>query len=369
MNDDVRRAAVISLGLVFANEPSQLPKVLRLLSQSYNPHVRYAVCLALGIGCPGMAASVPEALALMEPLLTDVSEFVRQGALIGMGLLCQETSGKQCDGKVEKFREKLAKMPGDKHEDVMCRFGALISAGLIDLGGRNASVPLVTRSGSLRMGAAVGFCLFAQMWYWYPLMLMISLAVTPTALVGLTGNLKMPKRFAVKSKTTPSTFAYPPEHKVESKGDKSRLVSAVLSAAKAKKKEDEKVPDVEMAETAPAVEEPVEPEATEEILFNPCRVVVAQEPFISALAEGELIPAKDGTSLPVRYVPVLPNRVSGFVVVRDLQPSESEDLLEFGGADKQSASVDPNASPAQESPPNSIAEAEAPPPEAFEWEG
>ena len=362
VSDDVRRAAVISLGLVLSNQPARLPKVLKLLSQSYNPHVRYGACIALGIGCPAMAASVPEALSLLEPLLNDVSEFVRQGALLGMGLVCQETSSKQVNGSSQKFREKIQKMVGDKHEDIMCRFGAVLAHGLIDIGGRNASVPLFTKSGSLRLGAAVGFCLFAQMWYWYPLMLTISLAVAPTALIALNKDLKMPKNFSVKSKTKPSTFAYPPEFKVETKEGKSRVTSAVLSAAKGRGKAEEttdEVNDVEMNEAKKKEEEA--PEPAEEILNNPCRVVPAQETHIHFSSESE----------GARYEPVVPGRTSGYLVVRDLKPQEPEELLEFGNKAAEGVQSEPSEQPAgpTSTAPATATEEEAPPPEEFEWEG
>lgn len=38
----VRRAAVLSLGFVLLNAPEQCPKIVRLLAESYNPHVRCA---------------------------------------------------------------------------------------------------------------------------------------------------------------------------------------------------------------------------------------------------------------------------------------------------------------------------------------
>merc|ERR1719424_1875841 len=80
VNDDVRRAAVTSLGFVMCNDPKQLPKVLKLLSESYNPHVRYGAAMAIGIACAGRASMIPEAVSLLEPLRKDPSDFVRQGA-------------------------------------------------------------------------------------------------------------------------------------------------------------------------------------------------------------------------------------------------------------------------------------------------
>ena len=41
VSDDVRRAAVMCLGFVLIGSPEQCPKIVALLSESYNPHVRY----------------------------------------------------------------------------------------------------------------------------------------------------------------------------------------------------------------------------------------------------------------------------------------------------------------------------------------
>lgn len=51
--DDVRRAAVISLGFVMFNSYESITKVMNLLAMSYNPHVRYGTAIALGIACSG----------------------------------------------------------------------------------------------------------------------------------------------------------------------------------------------------------------------------------------------------------------------------------------------------------------------------
>ena len=53
VNDDVRRVAVTSLGFLLFRTPEQCPSVVSLLSESYNPHVRYGAAMALGIACAG----------------------------------------------------------------------------------------------------------------------------------------------------------------------------------------------------------------------------------------------------------------------------------------------------------------------------
>ena len=41
VSDDVRRAAVLNLGFLLMGNPEQCPKIVSLLAESYNPHVRY----------------------------------------------------------------------------------------------------------------------------------------------------------------------------------------------------------------------------------------------------------------------------------------------------------------------------------------
>merc|ERR1719331_2531077 len=135
VSDDVRRAAVMSLGFVLCNVPDQLPSVVKLLSESYNPHVRYAAAMALGIACAGTANL--EAHNLLQPLMSDPTDYVRQGAIIALGLLYMQTSQGKTE-RVKEFREKLRKVIADKHEDVMTRFGAILANGIMDAGGRNS---------------------------------------------------------------------------------------------------------------------------------------------------------------------------------------------------------------------------------------
>lgn len=104
----------------------------------------------------------------------------------------------------------------------MCKFGAIIASGIIDAGGRNVTIALHSRSGhksipktqiypfdncsfflffpffvlllsliAKDMSAIVGLAVFTQFWYWYPLIHFVSLAFTPTAVIGLNKDLKV----------------------------------------------------------------------------------------------------------------------------------------------------------------------------------
>lgn len=131
VSDDVRRAAVTCLGFLLFRQPEQCPRVVSLLSESYNPHVRYGASLALGIACCG--TGLREAVDLLEPLTTDAVDFVRQGALIALAMILIQYNKEQ-NPKVETIRKLFDEKIHDKHEDTMCKFGAILGTGIIDAG-------------------------------------------------------------------------------------------------------------------------------------------------------------------------------------------------------------------------------------------
>ena len=63
--------------IFFSRTPEQCPSIVSLLSESYNPHVRYGAAMALGIACAG--TGIKEALSLLEPMVNDSVAYVRQG--------------------------------------------------------------------------------------------------------------------------------------------------------------------------------------------------------------------------------------------------------------------------------------------------
>lgn len=47
--------------------------------------------------------------------------------------------------------------------------GAIMAAGILDAGGRNATLALRSGSGHFRRTSVVGLAVFTGYWYWYPL--------------------------------------------------------------------------------------------------------------------------------------------------------------------------------------------------------
>ena len=106
VSDDVRRAAVTAIGFVLAGTPAQTPKVVKLLAESYNPHVRYGATMAVGISCAG--TGLREAIDLLTPMLSDSVDIVRQGALIGMSMVLMQSTDHKEEGKVRALRRNPA---------------------------------------------------------------------------------------------------------------------------------------------------------------------------------------------------------------------------------------------------------------------
>lgn len=237
VNDDVRRIAVMSLGFILFRKPGSVPRMVELLSESYNPHVRYGSAMALGISCAG--TGLDEAIDLLEPMMKDPTDFVRQGALISLAMILVQQN-EVMNPKVSSIRKTLKKVVGDRHEDAMTKFGAALALGIIDAGGRNCTIGLQTQTGNLNMAGIVGMAVFTQYWYWFPFTHFLSLSFSPTSIIGLDHDLEMPE-LKFHCATRPSLFDYPPEQEVKAEEGPAMIATAILSTtAQAKRRAQKK---------------------------------------------------------------------------------------------------------------------------------
>lgn len=276
-------------------------------------------------------------------------------------ILIQHTD--QTCPKVTFFRQLYSQVISSKHEDTMAKFGAILAQGIIDGGGRNATLGLQSRTGHTNLQAVVGMLVFTQYWYWFPLAHCLSLAFTPTCIIALNSDLKMPK-IEFKSSARPSLYAYPAPLEEKKREEREKVTTAVLSIAarqkrregekkkdeggkmevdeevkeddskkstpaaaaavtiekttektadkKEKKSKDEKEVKTDEAAATPAVKERKEPEPTFEVLTNPPRVLRQQLKVIS-IAEG------------ASYQPIKDVMIGGIIMMQ--HTSQSEQVL------------------------------------------
>ncbi|KAG5178924.1 armadillo-type protein [Tribonema minus] len=238
VSDDVRLAAVTCLGFVMFRAPTQVPQLVTLLAESFNAHVRYGACMAIAVACAGTGAR--EAMDVLEPMMDDMVDFVRQGATIAMAMVLMQQS-EAAVPKVKAFRARLSGVIGDKHQTTMTKMGAVLASGVLDAGGRNVTIALQSRAGFTKMASVVGLAMWCQHWYWYPLMHFLSLAFSPTLLIGLNKDFKMPRQWSVTCHARPSLFAYPKKTEEKKEDKRERVTTVTLSTtAKAKAREHRK---------------------------------------------------------------------------------------------------------------------------------
>ena len=337
VSDDVRRAALINIGFLEIRSPDILfdnLKVLGLLSESYNSHVRFGAAMAIGIACAGSGKVKP--YKVIEPLFVDPNYLVRQAALIASGLIFSQTTLKQEPG-IKEFNENLNKILEDKNEHLLIKFGAMISKGLVNLGGKNCVINLVSNTNENKMKSIIGMCLFTQYYYWFPMLHMLNLSVCPTFLFNLDDQLKIPKNYKMLSKAKPSIFGYPKEEEKDNKKKEVKAEAAVLSTHTRNKAKSKKTGTISLSEItssnlksstvelkpAPSGKVPtneekpkddeeikidlskVEPE--EEELENPIRILPLQKKVISELDKND-------------FEPMIHGRYSGFVMLKRKRP-------------------------------------------------
>ncbi|GKZ00887.1 hypothetical protein MPSEU_001040400 [Mayamaea pseudoterrestris] len=375
VSDDVRMAAVIALAFVLFKTPERVPQLVKLLLESFNPHVRYGSCMAVGIAMAGTGDA--ESIALLEPMLDDMTDYVRQGALIGTAMIYMQQSDSCNNRKIRSFRERIMNQVAEKHQSTMSKMGAILATGIIDAGGRNCSLILGSRNGFTKMSSAVGMVMWLQHWHWFPMMHMFSLALTPTFTIGLNKDFRYPKNFEIQCNAKPSQFAVPKKLE-EKKEERKKRVETVTLSTTAKEKarlarkrvkagghdsaamdidKEEKVDSKDVVtfenkegdddktdamEVDKAVEEEDKPKKKREPepksfrVQNPSRMTKAQ----ALVCEFDM---------DQRYRPIRPEEQPiGVIILTDSRPNEEEELQTV-----RTPSLEP--------------EGELPPPEPFHW--
>ncbi|CCH61735.1 hypothetical protein TBLA_0F01930 [Henningerozyma blattae CBS 6284] len=226
-NDDVRRAAVTSLGFVLLRDYTTVPRIVELLSESHNAHVRCGTAFALGIACAGK--NVPSAIEVLEPLTKDPVDFVRQAAMIALSMIMIQQTEKLTP-KVSEFNKEFLTVIKTKHQEGLAKFGACLAQGIINAGGRNVTIQLENNDmGTLDAKAVVGLAMFSQFWYWFPLAHFLSLSFAPTTVIGVRGSDFTIPKFDLHCHSKEELFAYPNMYEEATDKEVEKVATAVLS--------------------------------------------------------------------------------------------------------------------------------------------
>ncbi|KAG5474750.1 hypothetical protein GH5_04052 [Leishmania sp. Ghana 2012 LV757] len=338
MSDDVRRTAVTMIGFLTFKDPNLCLDLIRVLVDSYSPHVRYGVAMALAVSAAGTGNAA--VIDVLWDMLEDIVDYVRQGATMALAMVMVQVTEKE-NPKVKDFRLLLEKKIEDRNEGRCSKLGYVLASGLLDAGGRNCTFALHKQRHRLDK-AVVGVFMFLQYWYWYPYLLMITLAMQPTCIIGLNESLEIPE-YTFKSNAPPSTYAVPKSVLQEKRVKTSEVQAVVLSTTR---KEEElrqrrhQVPASPGSATSASViggpggdgaaagdgskksgdkdgggasGEAAEQEPAFEILHNPARVTAHQFSVISH-------------DVDERYVPLKPSPM-GICLLKDTKPELGAEVL------------------------------------------
>ncbi|KXZ53597.1 hypothetical protein GPECTOR_6g514 [Gonium pectorale] len=226
-HEKIIRGVALGLALMQYGREEAAESLIEQMTRDADPIIRYGGMYVIGMAYRGTDNN-GAVQKLLSFAVSDVSDDVRRAAVLCLGFV-------------------LMGVPQQCPRIVMCKMGAIVAAGILDAGGRNATIGLRSRSGYFRRTSVVGLAVFTQYWYWYPLLYFVSLAFQPTALIALNADLRMPKT-AFDCNCKPSLFAYPPPLTAEVKEAKSKVPTAVLSTThKAAERQRKKAAEKEKA--------------------------------------------------------------------------------------------------------------------------
>lgn len=187
-DDDVKRSAVISLGLVCCLDLDLLFNTLEPLSENHNYFIRSTVGLVLGFFYSGTGNE--KVCDILEGLMYDTNPLVKQSAFIGIGFVIM-----QCNYNIVKnykrIINKINKVIVDRSEEVSVKYGAMVGRGISESGGRNIIFSITNLCNKISKERVVGCIMFLNHWYWYPFLNFISLNMKETAFFVFNENLEL----------------------------------------------------------------------------------------------------------------------------------------------------------------------------------
>merc|ERR1711976_208002 len=146
------------------------------------------------------------------------------------------------DPDMVKIREEMINKAHSKYTNITTKFGCYIGLGLMQSGGGNTILSLVSNSGQLKIKNIIGIYMFTFYWYWMPLTNFIGLALEPTFLAGVLKDFNIPRSFKFISRAPKKYFDYyKVERKVEEKEVKGPVVLSTTKKVKARNMKTSKI--------------------------------------------------------------------------------------------------------------------------------
>ncbi|KAG9390568.1 HEAT repeat protein [Carpediemonas membranifera] len=255
-SDDTRRAAVTAMAFILT--PDNVVDTVSPLARSYNSHARAGAAMVLGLTKAGTADD--EVLKLLAVLGADSADHVRQAALVAQSMVLMQAPESKLTA--DRGINKLLDIAKDRYEERLTRYGAIISCGIINAGGCNASFSLQRENGRPSSRGFAAAMLFAQYPDNHMNAMFLTLGYTPRMALPVTVTGDVPEG-TLRVDLPPVAVAYPKFVELEVKKKLTKRVRATLSVARNGAGEEAKEEDAKPDEEADVDMTGPEPDAKE----------------------------------------------------------------------------------------------------------
>ncbi len=126
-DNNVKKASTIGIGFLFFSKFELIEKILENLIQHYNPFIRYGISFAIAISSKGKINL--NAFKMIEKLIQDPIDFVRQSAYISMGMMLGNK--KDLEGKI-KIKNYFENRLNKSDETIFSKFGLIIGLSFLN---------------------------------------------------------------------------------------------------------------------------------------------------------------------------------------------------------------------------------------------
>ena len=176
---------------------------------------------------------------LIDKLFTMIEkgdDVVNQAIYIALGFIFMGKNNKNVK-RIPEFKKRiidlLYRSAGKSFSYVILScVGALMGAGLIDVGGRNAVYSLYGYDHSFDVTKVFSFIIYQQFWYWHSFLGYFINLFTPTALLAVDSTLNLPKDFHLLNHTPFSDYDYYPHEIAKKESERSQFETNILNFTK-----------------------------------------------------------------------------------------------------------------------------------------
>lgn len=231
-DDETKRSAVFALSLIGYGDHDIKNICLIPLAENHNSFVRSAVAMCLGLFNSGV--SDPEVCSILEAMMYDSDDLVRQNACIGAGFALIQ-GNPTIIPNYKRMMDRINHLMVTRSESQCVKIGASLGRSIAETSGRSSIFTLRSFSDQIVSSKVVGALLFFQSWYWYPLIPCISLCHQPTPLFFFDKNLDETDDCFINSDSYYDYFVKLPDLKKSRKfkaGKTTEQVKDILEPAK-----------------------------------------------------------------------------------------------------------------------------------------